>query len=292
MIKALERLRQAREEQGIDIDALAKRTRIRVHLLEAVEQGRFEALPRGVYARAVIRAYASAVGVEPNRVVTEVAPLLPEAEDALDGIARVRGFERTLAADRDTGDVQPVSRAAVASRIAGRVAGTLAASRSLASIRLPGLNLGTSRIAGQGRRIAAGIRRGGSAMSPGASARAGAVDALLLGAMDALLLVFSARAAGVTVPELMAFAAPAMVMLFALIGALYFLLLGGIGGATPGARIAGVTGRVLPASTLRAVSSRAAGLALREMSIVVELAVPPVLAWLSAGRPSRANCEG
>ena len=72
-MEILEQMRQAREELGLDLHALEHRTRVRLHLLEAVEQGRFEDLPRGVYARAVVRAYATAVGMDPNRVVTAVA---------------------------------------------------------------------------------------------------------------------------------------------------------------------------------------------------------------------------
>lgn len=94
MMSLIERMRQAREARGLDLHALAARTRLRVQYFEAVDQARWGDLPRGLYARAVVRAYADAVGVDPGAAVAEVTTLLPVAEDPLDGMARVRGCER------------------------------------------------------------------------------------------------------------------------------------------------------------------------------------------------------
>ncbi|CAN5351414.1 hypothetical protein BH23ACI1_BH23ACI1_24860 [soil metagenome] len=231
MMQILERLRLAREERGLDIHALAKRTRVRIHLLEAVEQGRWGDLPRGVYARAVVRAYAEAVGVDPHRVMTEVAPLLPEPEDPLDGMARVRGFERTPAAP---------------------------AADDSASEPMPEAAGGTIGLAGHAR-----------------SAAAAAVDAGLLAAVVLPLTAVTAALCGVPVATMVEAAAPAMALIGTLVATLYFLLLGGIGGATPGARLVGQ-----PAAprafrgTAEMALRRTRDLVLREGSIVVDVLLP------------------
>lgn len=268
MIYILDRLRQAREQRGYDLDELARRTRLRVHLLEALEQGRFDALPRGVYARALIRTYASAVGLEPNNAVAEVAPLLPAAEDPIDGIARVRGFERShrlvpelsLAPD----GLPPIAPgpAAASAQSAWRTR-LSAASARLRLVRFNGLPEVSPMAAGE--------------------PLAAAADAAILSGIAAALLYLSASAADVTMVELMHLAGPAMAMLIALIAGLYFLLLGGIGDGTFGTRLAGLSGATPRAATLPAACRRAGAIALRELSIVVDLILPLSQALLSAG---------
>jgi hypothetical protein len=245
----LERMRQAREERGLDLDALARRTRIRVHQLEAIEQGYFERLPRGVYARAVVRAYAEAVGLEPNNAVAELGPLLPEPEDAMAGIARVHGYDPPAA-----------------TRVAAPppVHGTREAIAPEAPVPPPP-----------------------PAFDRAAIARAGAaaIDTAVLGGITALLVTLSAGAAGVPVADLLPAAAPALCALTAVITGLYFVLLGGVAGATLGSRVAGLApvARRAPALDLNTACRRGAAAAARELSIVVELAVPAVAARRAAG---------
>ena len=225
MMHILERLRQAREQQGIDLEELARRTRLRTHLLEAVEQGRWADLPRGVYARAVVRTYAQGVGMDPNRVLTEVAPLLPEPEDPLDGLARVRGFERQAAP-----------------------AAAPPAPRAFAPVPEPAVRAGLL-----------------------TEAAAAATDTLVLLGVGWITSVAAAWVCGVTVAELIAHGGVSILALVLLAGAAYFVLLGGIGGATLGSRLAGVRA---PGAAFRGdltTAARAGGLlALRRASIVVE----------------------
>ena len=67
---------------------------------------------------------------------------------------------------------------------------------------------------------------------------ANVVDALFLLFADFLLLELTALVAGVRSTEVLRAAAPAMVALFALIAALYFVLLGGLARTTVGTKIA------------------------------------------------------
>ena len=67
---------------------------------------------------------------------------------------------------------------------------------------------------------------------------ANAVDGLVLLGVDFLLLELTAAVAGVRATEVLRVAAPSMLALFALVAALYFVLLGGLARATVGSKIA------------------------------------------------------
>jgi Helix-turn-helix domain len=67
---------------------------------------------------------------------------------------------------------------------------------------------------------------------------ANVLDALVLLGVDFVLLQLTAFVAGVGATEVLRAAAPSMIGLFALIAALYFVLLGGLARATVGSRVA------------------------------------------------------
>ena len=67
---------------------------------------------------------------------------------------------------------------------------------------------------------------------------ANVIDALFLLVVDFLLLEVTALVAGVRSTEVLRAAAPAMIALFALIAALYFVLLGGLARTTVGTKVA------------------------------------------------------
>jgi cytoskeleton protein RodZ len=62
-------LRQAREQRRLSIADVAHTTRISVRMLEAIEAGRFDQLPGGLYTRGMLRAFAREVGLDPEQVV-------------------------------------------------------------------------------------------------------------------------------------------------------------------------------------------------------------------------------
>lgn len=74
-------LRRARVEQGLTIEQIAARAFLNVPLVLKIDEGRFDDLPAGLYARAYVRAYAKAVGLDPEATVSDLAALLPVAED-------------------------------------------------------------------------------------------------------------------------------------------------------------------------------------------------------------------
>jgi transcriptional regulator with XRE-family HTH domain len=72
------RLRQRREQQQISLSAIADQTKIKLSLLEALERGDVSHWPSGIFRRAFIRAYAHAIGLEPDVVVREFLEIYPD----------------------------------------------------------------------------------------------------------------------------------------------------------------------------------------------------------------------
>jgi hypothetical protein len=74
------RLRRYRQRSRISLDEIAADTRVKRELLEALENNDLSAWPRGLYARAWIRGYASAVGLDPIDTVDEFCRLFPHGD--------------------------------------------------------------------------------------------------------------------------------------------------------------------------------------------------------------------
>jgi len=62
-------LRQAREDADVTLEDVAARTKIRLPFLQAIEAGEFHRLPDGLVRRGHLRAYARAVGLDPEQIV-------------------------------------------------------------------------------------------------------------------------------------------------------------------------------------------------------------------------------
>lgn len=69
------RLRRERQRRGISLDQIATQTRVKRELLEAFEKNDLTDWPRGLYARAWVRGYATAVGLDPADTVDEFCRL-------------------------------------------------------------------------------------------------------------------------------------------------------------------------------------------------------------------------
>ena len=65
------RLKTAREAKGVSLRDIAAATKISVVTLEALERSDFARVPGGIFSRAFVRAFAIAVGVEPEGAVAE-----------------------------------------------------------------------------------------------------------------------------------------------------------------------------------------------------------------------------
>jgi len=89
------RLRRQRERLQLSLDDIARVTRIRRDLLEGLEAGDLSAWPNGLYARAWVRGYAEAVGLDGDEMVDEFCRLFPH------GDRRVRETMQNLASILD-----------------------------------------------------------------------------------------------------------------------------------------------------------------------------------------------
>jgi len=65
------KFRAAREARGIEIDTIARDTKISGRFLQAIERAEFDALPGGIYTRGFIRTYASVLGLDPQEAISE-----------------------------------------------------------------------------------------------------------------------------------------------------------------------------------------------------------------------------
>jgi len=72
------RLRQQRERQQIALASIAEQTKISLSLLEGLERDDLLRWPTGIFRRAFIRAYAHAIGLDPDSVVREFLELHPD----------------------------------------------------------------------------------------------------------------------------------------------------------------------------------------------------------------------
>lgn len=73
-------LKHAREMRGLSLQEIADKTKISATALEAVERNDFSRLPGGIFGRSFIRAYALAVGVDPDATVATFVEALEESE--------------------------------------------------------------------------------------------------------------------------------------------------------------------------------------------------------------------
>ncbi|GAB3066925.1 RodZ domain-containing protein [Virgibacillus ainsalahensis] len=76
-----ERLKEARETQNLSLDSLQETTKIQKRYLIAIEEGNLQILPGKFYARAFIKEYATAVGLDPNELLEEHKEEVPKTED-------------------------------------------------------------------------------------------------------------------------------------------------------------------------------------------------------------------
>jgi len=71
------RLRSERERRGISLETIASVTNVGIELWQALERNDFSRWPSGIFARAFVRDYARAVGLDADEVVDEFCRLFP-----------------------------------------------------------------------------------------------------------------------------------------------------------------------------------------------------------------------
>lgn len=63
-------LKRIRTQQGVTLTQIFQQTRVRIGLLEAIEEGRFDQLPPAIYLKNFLKLYAQSLGIDADAVVS------------------------------------------------------------------------------------------------------------------------------------------------------------------------------------------------------------------------------
>src|SRR5215212_2146602 len=72
------KLRRQREERHVALEEISAQTKIKGSLLEGLEGDDLSRWPQGIFRRAYIRAYAQAIGLDPDVVLQQFLAAYPE----------------------------------------------------------------------------------------------------------------------------------------------------------------------------------------------------------------------
>jgi transcriptional regulator with XRE-family HTH domain len=84
------RLRSERERRGISLDTIALVTNVSIELWQGLERNDFSRWPTGIFARAFVRDYAKALGLDADEVVDEFCRLFPIGDRRADRVIRAQ----------------------------------------------------------------------------------------------------------------------------------------------------------------------------------------------------------
>lgn len=87
------RLRAAREQSGLSLRQIADATKLTVRALDALERERIGHLPNGIYRRAIVRAYAREVGLDPEAMLRLFLQQYPDDLPAPPPAKTARGYD-------------------------------------------------------------------------------------------------------------------------------------------------------------------------------------------------------
>jgi hypothetical protein len=95
-------LRRERQRSRVPLEDIAAELRVKRELLDALENNDLSEWPRGLYARAMIRTYAMAVGLDPTETVDEFCRLFPHGDRRAQGtIQEIAAIVATTSEYRD-----------------------------------------------------------------------------------------------------------------------------------------------------------------------------------------------
>jgi transcriptional regulator with XRE-family HTH domain len=85
------RLRSERERRGISLETIASVTKVGADLWDGLERNDFSRWPTGIFARAFVRDYARAVGLDEDEVVDEFCRLFAIGDRRAERLIRAQG---------------------------------------------------------------------------------------------------------------------------------------------------------------------------------------------------------
>ena len=112
-------LRVARCSRGLTQHAIAEQTKLSPTIITAIENERFDQLPAGLYARAYLRTYIDAVGLQDSDLIQRILDVLPTVDVELETIVKCRETDADrrrryrIAAAIDAGLVTGIAAAGV-----------------------------------------------------------------------------------------------------------------------------------------------------------------------------------
>ena len=81
-------LRRIRLQRGISVLDIVSMTNVNAALWEGLERNDLSRWPKGIYARAYVRSYASAIGVDPESTVDQFCRCFPQGDRRAEGVIR------------------------------------------------------------------------------------------------------------------------------------------------------------------------------------------------------------
>jgi transcriptional regulator with XRE-family HTH domain len=101
-------LRRIRMQRKLSIERIADATKVPASLFEGLERNDFSNWPAGVYARAYVRQYAEAIGVDGDSTVDEFCRWFPNGDRRIERIIReqaeIVGHDELVWEDTPPGD--------------------------------------------------------------------------------------------------------------------------------------------------------------------------------------------
>src|SRR2546429_1487226 len=101
-------LRRERERRGITLSQISEQTKLSVAILGGLEADDLSRWPGGIFRRAYSRAYATAVGLDPDLIVRRVEEAHPVADGDATEVPTAASAAQPVAAEHA---VAPVPRA-------------------------------------------------------------------------------------------------------------------------------------------------------------------------------------
>ena len=257
-------LYHARINCHLTLEQIGVRTALSPTVLRDLDEGRFERLPSGLYARSYVRAFAAAVGLDPEDTLTQLEQLLPGAPDPVpvlnakdpspgERASKAAGhlYERARAVVRSA-RIEAIEKASALQELlrteVQQAQWSLRATTGL-SPDLPALTTpSTERFVGPRAALlprkapADALQAAGEERRPAALARYGAalVDAIVLLVVEIALVGLVSQSSGTPLERLLQEAGLALAAFCAVPLLLYFLFFGGIGGSTLGRYVCSV----------------------------------------------------
>ena len=111
------RLRSERERRGISLETIASVTKVGADLWQGLERNDFSRWPTGIFARAFVRDYAKAVGLDADEVVDEFCRLFAIGDRRAERLIKAHGALIGHSVALDGSSLPPAGERRAAARV-------------------------------------------------------------------------------------------------------------------------------------------------------------------------------